>query len=495
MRPSAVIILAAGEGTRMKSATPKVLHEIAGRSLLNHVVEAAATTEPEHLIVVVGHGAPEVIAHLEEVAPWVTTVEQTERKGTGHAVRIALTALTDAGVSLSQGPIVVLTGDTPLLTGTTLESMLSVHSQNSAHATVLTAELDNPYGYGRILRSGVDVIGIVEEKDATDEQRLIREINSGMYAFAAQALMETIDSLSTNNSQGEEYLTDVISLINHKGETVVGVRAADSNDILGINDRAQLATAGAIMRDRINLRWMQSGVTIVDPASTWLDVDVDISPDVTLLPQTILRGPTSVESGAHIGPGTTLISCEVGENAVIRHTWAELAVIGPQASVGPFTYLRPGTEIGARGKAGSFVEIKNAQIGESSKVPHLSYVGDATIGENTNIGAGTVFVNYDGVEKHRTVVGDGVRIGSDNMLVAPVEIGGGAYTAAGSVITDDVPPGAMAVGRAQQRNIVGWVLRKRAGTVSAEAAERAGATRESGSDRVSPEASPLDGDQ
>ena len=495
MRPSAVIILAAGEGTRMKSTTPKVLHEIAGRSLLNHVVEAAATTEPEHLIVVVGHGAPAVIAHLEDVAPWVTTVEQTERKGTGHAVRIALRALTDAGVSLSQGPVVVLTGDTPLLTGGTLQSMLAIHAQSSAQATVLTAELENPFGYGRILRQGSEVVGIVEEKDATDEQRSIREINSGMYAFAASAIIETIGSLTTNNSQGEEYLTDVISLMNQKGETVVGVLAADSNDILGINDRAQLAHAGAIMRDRINHRWMQSGVTIMDPASTWLDVDVEIAPDVTLLPQTILRGPTSIETGAQVGPGTTLISCEVGESAVVRHTWAELAVIGSHAAVGPFTYLRPGTEIGAHGKAGSFVEIKNSQIGESSKVPHLSYVGDATIGDNSNIGAGTVFVNYDGVEKHRTVVGDGVRIGSDNMLVAPVEIGDGAYTAAGSVITEDVPPGAMAVGRAQQRNIKNWVLRKRAGTVSAEAAQRAGASKESASERVAPETSPLEGNQ
>lgn len=493
MRPSAVIILAAGEGTRMKSATPKVLHELAGRSLLNHVVEAAAMTEPEHLVVVVGHGAPEVVAHLEEVAPWVMTVEQTERNGTGHAVRIALTALTEAGASLAQGPVVVLTGDTPLLTGGTLETMLSVHSQSSAQATVLTAEFENPFGYGRILRQGPEVVGIVEEKDATDEQREIREINSGMYAFATDSIIESIGALSSNNSQGEEYLTDVISIMNQKGERVIGVQAADSNDILGINDRDQLAQAGAIMRDRINRRWMQSGVTIVDPSSTWLDVDVEIEPDVTLLPQTILRGPTSVETGAQVGPGTTLISCEVGEGAVIRHTWAELAVIGPQASVGPYTYLRPGTEIGANGKAGSFVEIKNSQIGRSSKVPHLSYVGDATIGENSNIGAGTVFVNYDGVNKHRTVIGDGVRVGSDNMLVAPVEIASGAYTAAGSVITEDVPPGAMAVGRAKQRNISGWVLRKRAGTVSAEAAERAGASTDSGSERVSPEASPLEG--
>lgn len=479
----------------MKSSTPKVLHNIAGRSVINHVVEAAATTEPEHLVVVVGHGAPEVTAHLEEVAPWVTTVEQTERNGTGHAVRIALGALGSAGVSLSQGPVVVLTGDTPLLTGETLQLMLASHERDSAQATILTAELSDPFGYGRIIRRGAEVVGIIEEKDATPEQKLIHEINSGMYAFSAASIIESIDQINSHNAQGEEYLTDVIGLIHSAGGTVTGVIAPDSTDILGINDRVQLAQAGGIMRNRINETHMRAGVTIVDPASTWIDVDVDIASDVTLLPQTVLRGPTSIEMGAEIGPGTTLISCEVGANAVIRHTWGELAVIGSEASVGPFTYLRAGTEIGADGKAGAFVEIKNSQLGIGSKVPHLSYVGDAHIGDHTNIGAGTVFVNYDGVTKHRTEVGSGVRIGSDNMLVAPVTIGDGAYTAAGSVITDNVPPGAMAVGRASQRNIDGWVPRKRPGTFSAEAAERAGASAGAASDTVSSEASPPDIDQ
>ncbi len=479
----------------MKSSTPKVLHTIGGRSLINHVVEAAATTEPEHLVVVVGHGATEVTAHLEEVAPWVTIVEQTERNGTGHAVRIALGALIDAGVSLSQGPVVVLTGDTPLLSGETLHLMLASHESDSVQATILTAEFSDPCGYGRIIRNGSEVIGIVEEKDATPEQKLIQEINSGMYAFSAASIIESIDLINSRNAQGEEYLTDVIGLIHSAGGTVTGVIAPDANDILGVNDRVQLAQAGGIMRDRINVSHMRAGVTIADPASTWIDVDVDIASDVTLLPQTVLRGPTSIESGAEIGPGTTLISCEVGANAVVRHTWGELAVIGPEATVGPFTYLRAGTEIGAEGKAGAFVEIKNSHLGTGSKVPHLSYVGDAHIGDYTNIGAGTVFVNYDGVSKHRTEVGSGVRIGSDNMLVAPLTIGDGAYTAAGSVITEDVPPGAMAVGRASQRNIEGWVPRKRPGTYSAEAAERAGADGSAASDTVSPEASPLDSDQ
>ncbi len=494
MRPSVVIILAAGEGTRMKSATPKVLHHIAGRTLINHVVEAAATTEPEHVIVVVGHGAPEVISHLDEVAPWVNTVTQTERNGTGHAVRIALAALNESGVSLSAGPVVVLTGDTPLLTGDTLNVMLRVHQDSAADATVLTAELPNPAGYGRILRDGDRVIGIVEHKDANPAELMINEINSGMYAFSISALSNSINNITANNAQGEEYLTDVIGLMAATSATVMGVPALDSNDILGINDRVQLAEAGAIMRDRLNEKHMRAGVTIADPATTWIDVDVDIAADASILPNTVLRGPTSIDTAAEVGPGTTLISCEVGEGAVVRHTWAELAVIGARATVGPFTYLRAGTVIGEAGKAGAFVEIKNSQLGTGSKVPHLSYVGDATIGEQTNIGAGTVFVNYDGIAKHRSEVGNAVRIGSDNMLVAPVQIGDGAYTAAGSVITDNVPPGAMAVGRAQQRNIRGWVRRKRPGTASAEAAERAGDSSHMASDTVSPEASPLDSD-
>jgi bifunctional UDP-N-acetylglucosamine pyrophosphorylase/glucosamine-1-phosphate N-acetyltransferase len=457
----------------MKSTTPKVLHEIAGRSLLGHVIEAAATLEPEHLVVVVGSGKDQVIAHLDEIAPWVVTVEQEQRNGTGHAVRIALEFLQGRGVSASDSPVVVLTGDTPLLTGSSLTNLLNSHVDRQAQATVLTANFVDPFGYGRIIRSGDRVTGIVEEKDATPQQREIQEINSGMYAFDGAALNNAVTGLNSHNSQGEEYLTDVIEIMTAGGGVVIGIGAQDTNDIMGINDRVQLAQAAAIMRDRINVKWMQAGVTMLDPASTWIDIDAELAADVTLLPQTILRGPTAIEPGAQIGPGTTLISAEVGANAIVRHTWAELVVIGAGATVGPYTYLRPGTVIGESGKAGAFVEMKNSQLGAGSKVPHLSYVGDATIGEGTNIGAGTVFVNYDGVEKHHTTVGNHVRVGSDNMLIAPIVIGDGAYTAAGSVITDDVPAGSMAVGRAQQRNILKWVLRKRPGTSSAKAAERA----------------------
>jgi len=482
IRPAAVIILAAGEGKRMKSALPKVLHPIAGRSLVGHVIEAAAHLEPEHVVVVVGHGRELVVEHLAEVAPWVLPVVQEQQRGTGDAVRVAMDELTARGAQMT-GPVVVLTGDTPLLTGDTLAGMLAAHD---AACTVLTARVDDPSGYGRVVRGDDDVQAIVEERDASDEQRSIDEINSGMYAFDSALLAENLERLGTDNSQGEEYLTDVVGLLTAAGHRVRAHIAPDPDDIRGVNDRVQLAEAAALMRDRINHRWMRDGVTMADPASVWIDVDVEIEPDVTLLPQTILRGPTAISTGARVGPGTTLVSCEVGTDAEVIHTWAELAVIGDGAQVGPFTYLRPGAQLGSGAKAGAYVEIKNSTVGSGAKVPHLSYVGDAQIGEGSNIGAATVFVNYDGQDKHRTVVGRDVRIGSDSMLVAPVEIGDGAYTAAGSVITEDVPPGAMAVGRAKQRNIEGWVERKRADSPSARSARAARGTDEA-SDRVPPD--------
>ncbi len=473
-RPSVVVILAAGEGKRMKSATPKVLHPVAGRTLLGHVIEAASTLEPHHLVVVVGHGRDAVCAHIEEVAPWAITVVQAEQNGTGHAVGIALADLAERGIPVVDGPVVVLTGDTPLLTGRTLVGLLLEHESTSAQATVLTARLTDPSGYGRIVRADDgSVTAIVEDKDATDEQRSINEINSGMYAFDGARLADSLTRLDTDNAQGEEYLTDVIGLMRSSGDHVAASVCDDSDEILGVNDRVQLAQAAAILRDRINAHWMRAGVSILDPASTWLDVDVELEPDVIIRPQVTLRGPTSVASGAIVGPGTTLVSCEVGAGAEVIHTWAELAVIGDDARVGPFTFLRPGTVLGQGTRAGAYVEIKNSTIGDFAKVPHLSYVGDAEVGTGTNIGAATIVVNYDGVAKHRTVVGDHVRIGSDTMLVAPVTVGDGAYTAAGSVITDDVPPGAMAVGRSRQRNIDGWVQRRRPGSPAAEAAERA----------------------
>ena len=472
--PSVVIILAAGEGKRMKSSLPKVLHPIAGRTLLGHVLGAAATLEPAQVVVVVGHGREHVVAHLAEVAPWAMTVVQAEQRGTGHAVRIALAEVRAQGIPIDHAPVVVLTADTPLLTGDTLISLLDEHQRSGAVATVLTASVDDPTGYGRVLRNEAGAVSaIVEHKDASERQRAVTEVNSGMYAFSATHLDAALRKITTNNAQGEEYLTDVLGVLDSDGMTISASMCSDHRQILGVNDRVQLAEAAAIMRDRINAQWMRSGVSILDSATTWLDVDVEIAPDAVILPNTTVRGPSSIAAGARIGPGTTLASCEVGEGASVIHTWAELAVIGAQASVGPFTYLRPGAVLGDNAKAGAYVEIKNSRIGDGAKVPHLSYVGDADIGAGTNIGAATVFVNYDGVAKHRTVVGEQVRIGSDTMLVAPVTVGDGAYTAAGSVITEDVPPGAMAVGRARQRNVEGWVQRKRPQTPSAEAAQHA----------------------
>lgn len=487
VRPSVVVILAAGEGKRMKSSAPKVLHTVAGRSLLGHVIEAASTLEPHHLVVVIGHDRDQVQEHLTEIAPWALTVVQEQQNGTGHAVRVALAGLADRGIATSDGPVVVLTGDTPLLTGRTLVSLMLEHGSTEAAATVLTARLDDPTGYGRIVR-GADgsVAGIVEHRDADDAQLLIDEVNSGMYAFDSDALASSLGRLTADNAQGEEYLTDVLGLMRADGLTVSASVCEDPDEILGINDRVQLAEAAAVMRDRINIGWMREGVTIVDPASTWLDIDVELEADVLLRPSVTLRGPTSIASGATIGPGTTLTSCEVGSGAEVIHTWAELAVIGEGSKVGPFTYLRPGTVLGRDAKAGAYVEIKNSTLGDGAKVPHLSYVGDADIGAGSNIGAATVTVNYDGVEKHRTVVGAHARVGSDTMLVAPVTIGDGAYTAAGSVITDDVPPGAMGVGRSRQRNVDGWVERRRPGSPAAEAAERARQDAPAGSPNADP---------
>jgi bifunctional UDP-N-acetylglucosamine pyrophosphorylase/glucosamine-1-phosphate N-acetyltransferase len=463
-----VVILAAGEGTRMKSQRPKVLHEIAGRSLLGHVLAAVETLTPKHVRVVVGSGREKVEEHIAAIAPKVTTVFQEHRGGTGHAAQLALADLKPSGT------ILILAGDTPMLTGESLAQLLEGHHAGGFTASVLTAEHPDPTGYGRIIRGDDDsLVRIVEEKDADEFEKAIEEINSGVYAFDAVKLAGAIGKLRNDNAQGELYLTDVIEILRNEGGKIAAVCIEDFTETLGVNDRVQLAEAAALLRDRINEKLMRSGVTIVDPASTWVDATSTISQDVTLLPGTAISGESTIGAGAIIGPRTTLVDCTVANGAEIKESYATSAVIGENASVGPFTYLRVGTNLAANTRAGAFVEMKNATVGEGSKVPHLSYVGDASIGEGTNIGAATIFVNYDGVEKHHTNVGDHVRIGSDSMLVAPVTIGDGAYTAAGSVITEDVPAGAMGVGRARQRNVIGWVLRKRPGTKSAEAAASA----------------------
>ncbi|MEW2578960.1 bifunctional UDP-N-acetylglucosamine diphosphorylase/glucosamine-1-phosphate N-acetyltransferase GlmU [Streptomyces syringium] len=472
-RPAAVVVLAAGEGTRMKSATPKVLHAICGRSLVGHVVAASRELDPEHLVVIVGHAREQVSAHLAEIDPATRTAVQYEQNGTGHAVRMGLESLGDSGITLD-GTVVVVCGDTPLLTGATLKALSDTHAADGNAVTVLTAEVPDSTGYGRIVRddSGA-VTAIVEHKDATDTQRAIREINSGVFAFDAQLLTDALGKVRTDNSQGEEYLTDVLGILREAGHRVGAAVAGDHREILGINNRVQLAEARKLLNERLLHDAMMSGVTVVDPATTWVDVTVTFEPDALVQPGTQLLGATHIATGAEVGPNSRLKDTSVGAGAVVDNTVADSALIGEGATVGPYAYLRPGTKLGRKSKAGAYVEMKNADIGEGTKVPHLSYVGDATIGEYTNIGAASVFVNYDGVNKHHTTIGSHCRTGSDNMFVAPVTVGDGAYTAAGSVITKDVPPGSLAVARGQQRNIEGWVARKRPGSAAAQAASTA----------------------
>lgn len=483
-KPAAVVVLAAGEGRRMRSVRPKVLHGIAGRPLLGHAVHAAAELAPEHLIVVVGHGRDQVADYLDglagELGRPVRPAEQPEQLGTGHALACALAALGadhgGPGPGL-HGPVLVTAGDTPLLDADSLRSLLAEHTRSGNAATVLTAELDDPTGYGRIVREpGPDdgaVTAIVEQRDATPAQLAIREINSGVYVFDAAVLVDGLPRLAPHNAQRELYLTDLIALAHDEGRRVGALRCADPELVTGVNDQLQLARARAAFNRRLLERWMRAGTIVVDPATTWLDVSVELAPDVLLHPGCQLHGRTSVAAGAEIGPDTTLTDCTVGAQARVVRTHGSESEIGAGAVVGPYSYLRPGTRLGDRGKIGAFVEVKNSAIGTGSKVPHLTYVGDADIGEHANIGCSSVFVNYDGVTKRRTVVGSHVRIGSDNTLVAPVTIGDGAYTGAGAVIRNDVPPGALAVSAGEQRNLEGWVARRRAGTAAAKAAEEA----------------------
>jgi bifunctional UDP-N-acetylglucosamine pyrophosphorylase/glucosamine-1-phosphate N-acetyltransferase len=464
-----VIVLAAGEGKRMKSALPKVLHPLLGRTVLGHVLIAASAAEATRTLVVVGHGAERVTAHLAEIAPDATTVLQREQRGTGHAVRIALDAVPELA-----GTVVVLNGDVPLLRPETVADLVRAHERAGAAATMLAAEVTDPSGLGRIVRTPDGALErIVEERDATPEQRRIAEINAGIYAFDAKLLAAGLGKLSTDNDQGEEYLTDVLGVLAGAGEAVGVHVAGDPEETLGCNDRAELAGLRRRLRDRVNVAWMRSGVTILDPATTWIDVTVTLDTDAVIDQNTQLQGATEVAAGAIVGPDTTLVDTVVGAGATVVRAHAVSAQIGSEVSVGPYAYLRPGSRLARKAKVGTFVETKNAEVGAGAKVPHLSYVGDATIGEETNIGAATVFVNYDGVAKHRTVIGSHARTGADNMFVAPVEVGDGAYTAAGSVIIRDVPPGALGVARGEQRNVEGWVARRRPGTAAAEAAAKA----------------------
>ena len=466
---AAVVILAAGEGKRMKSSRSKLLHEIAGHSMLSYAVTAATTVQPEHIVVVVGHFRDQVEAHLAEIAPHVLIAVQEEQLGTGDAVQAALGQVADL-----TGDVLVTMGDVPMLTGETLAALLEEHRARRAAATVLTAQVPDPTGYGRVLRDGDGrVTGIVEHRDADDTQREITEINSGIYVFDAAMLRAALTDIAPQNDQGELYLTDVLTVVRQAGKPVGALLIDDLWQTEGVNDRIQLCRMNTEVNRRILQRWMREGVTVVDPATTWVHASVDLAADVVLLPGTSLEGATSVGAGAQIGPDTTLIDVEVGDGAVVTRTHASLSVIGPGASVGPFAYLRPGTTLGAGGKIGTFVEAKNARIGAGAKAPHLSYLGDAVIGEGANIGAGVIFANYDGVRKSTSSVGAYSFVGSNSVLAAPVEVADGAYVAAGSTITGDVGPGDLAVGRSRQRNVAGWVARQRAGTKTARAAEAA----------------------
>src|SRR5436305_7099756 len=443
----------------MKSAAPKVLHTMCGRTLLGHVLAAIEPLQPERLLIVLGHERPMVEKFLAEAAPHAQVVVQDEQRGTGHAARLALEAAPEL-----TGTVLVMHGDTPLFTTETLSAVLDRHAQAAAQATMLTAVMPDPFNYGRVTRDADGhVTGIVEERDADDRVKQISEICTGVYAYDAATLRDAVERIATDNAQQEEYLTDVIGLLVADGKPVVGVVADDWQEALGVNDRAQLADARRIMRDRIVAHWMREGVTITDPQTTWMGVRVRLEPDVVIHQNTQLHGTTTIRTGAVVGPNCTLTNTLVDNEATVLNAVCDGAEIGAGATVGPFSYLRPGTKLGPGGKIGGFVETKQADIGPGAKVPHLTYVGDATIGADVNIGAGTVFVNYDGGDKHHTTVGEASFVGSGSMLVGPGEVGAGAYVAAGSVITEPVPPGSMGAGRARQRNGVGWFCKLRAG--------------------------------
>ncbi|HEX6312297.1 MAG TPA: bifunctional UDP-N-acetylglucosamine diphosphorylase/glucosamine-1-phosphate N-acetyltransferase GlmU [Acidimicrobiia bacterium] len=459
-RPISAVVLAAGEGTRMRSATPKVLHPLCGRPMLLHVIDALVPLPLERIVVVVGHGAERVTKTVQEQLATempVEFVEQRVQRGTGDAASVALTATSFDGDV--EDDLLVVPADTPLLRSETLAALAREHRAADAAATLLTAVSD-PGGYGRVVRDDAGKVShIVEQADADEAELAIDEWNTSIYCFRRGLLAPALRRLSPENAQGEYYLTDVVEVLRETGHVVTAMAADDPSEPVGVNDRAQLAAAEAVLRARINDRWMREGVSMTDPARTYVDASVELEPDCRLLPGTILEGRTVVGAGAEIGPDTHLVDTIVGERAVVRQTVARDAEIADEVTCGPFAHLRPGSRIGARAHLGNFVEIKNAEIGEGAKVPHLSYVGDADIGPGANIGAGTITANYDGREKHRTTVGRDARIGSNNVLVAPVAIGEGAYTAAGAVVTRDVPPGALAKGVPATVD-EGWVARR-----------------------------------
>jgi bifunctional UDP-N-acetylglucosamine pyrophosphorylase/glucosamine-1-phosphate N-acetyltransferase len=446
-----VVILAAGEGKRMRSRRPKVLHPLCGRPLVAYPLRLARALA-DRIVLVVGRDAEEV---RSAAGAGVAFVEQTERLGTGHAVQ-------QARAACGSGPVVVLPGDTPLLSETTVGRLIERHRETGAAATVLTAVVEQPSGYGRVLRQRGRVHGIVEDRDATDDQKRITEINTSVYCFDADQLWPALARVRASNEQGEYYLTDVIGILAASGARIEAVTTPDPGECLGVNDRKQLAQLAAIQRRRILDRLMADGVTVLDPATTYVDDTVLIGPDTVLQPGVTLEGETVLGAECTVGAGSHVVGSRLGDRVTLKPYCVLVeAAVDDEAVLGPFCHLRPRSHVGTRAKVGNFVELKNSTIGRGSKVPHLSYVGDATVGTEVNVGAGTITCNYDGARKHPTVIADGAFIGTNTSLVAPITIGEGAYIGAGSTITRDVPPGALAVGRAHQVVKEGWAARRR----------------------------------
>jgi bifunctional UDP-N-acetylglucosamine pyrophosphorylase/glucosamine-1-phosphate N-acetyltransferase len=446
--------MAAGQGTRMRSAVPKVLHEVCGRPMVAWPIIAAKQAGAGRICVIVSPDR-DLSAALPAGAE---TIVQPEADGTGGALRAA------SEVVRASDTVLILSGDHPLVSGEIIDELVTTHEEAEAAATVMTTEMEDPGSYGRIVRgSDGDIERIVEAKapgDASPEELAIKEVNAGTYAFAGPALADALDRVTNDNAQGEYYLGDVLPLLRESGLRIAAYRAPDPGVNLGINDRADLARVADEARRRILIAHMRSGVTVEDPGATWIDADVEIAPDTTILPGTTLRGRSSVGTGSTIGPMTTLVDSRIGDRVTVVHSFLTGCEVANEATVGPFAYLRPDARIGEGAKAGTFVEIKNSEIGAGAKVPHLSYIGDAEVGEGSNLGASTITANYDGRSKNRTKIGKKVRTGVDTTFVAPVEVGDESYTGAGSVITEDVPPGALGISRAEQKNVEDYAGKK-----------------------------------
>ena len=455
MSLTAAIILAAGESTRMKSRTPKVLHSFAGKTLLQRVMNSVGGLDPVTMAVVVRHERERVSAAARSYDEQVRIVVQDDVPGTGRAVQCALAEIGN-NLDASQGPVLVIASDMPLLNTETLQALVDEHQAAKNAATVLTATLDNPFGYGRIIRDeDGHVQRIVEQKDANTAEQEVNEVNTSVYVFEPSVLLKATQNLDANNAQQEFYLTDALETARQFG-AVGAFGAPDSQLAEGINDRVQLAQLAAIHNQRICEQWMRAGVTILDPSTTWIDDDVRLARDVEVLPGSFLQGSTVVEEGAVVGPYTTLIDAHIEADAHVERSRVQESHIGARANIGPWTYLRPGNELAEDTKAGAFVEMKKAHIDQGTKVPHLSYVGDAHIGEHTNIGGGTITANYDGVHKHHTEIGSNVHVGAGNMFVAPVTVGDGVTTGAGSVVRHDVNSNAMVYSENSQHAVEDW---------------------------------------